>query len=67
MPGIIGGITSAIVASRGADNFGDNYNNQFLEVGRSASAQGGYQLASLALTLGLAISSGLFAGFITSR
>lgn len=27
MPGIIGGLTSAIIASRGGDNFGDNYGN----------------------------------------
>ena len=67
MPGIIGGLTSAIIASRGGDNFGANYNNQFLEVGRSPSEQAGFQLASLALTLGIAITSGLFTGFVTSR
>lgn len=37
MPGIIGGLTSAIIASRGGDNFGDNYYNQFTEPGRTAS------------------------------
>lgn len=42
MPGIIGGITSAIIASRGGENFGDNYPNVFLAPGRGASEQGGY-------------------------
>jgi ammonium transporter Rh len=42
MPGIIGGIVSAIVASRGDTNFGDNYGNIFLASGRTASENAGY-------------------------
>ncbi len=30
MPGLMGGIISAIVASRGLENFGSNYQKQFL-------------------------------------
>ena len=69
MPGVIGGLVSAIVASRGQINFGsgDNFNNIFLAPGRTASTNAGYQLASLALTLGIAIVGGLFTGWLTSR
>jgi ammonium transporter Rh len=37
MPGVIGGLVSAIVASRGAGNFGSNYSNEFVVAGRSPS------------------------------
>lgn len=37
MPGVIGGITSAIVCSRGKINFGSNFNNQFGDLGRTPS------------------------------
>ncbi len=67
MPGVIGGLVSAIIASRGQGNFGDNFSNIFLAEGRSAEANAGYQLAGLALTLGIAISGGLFTGWFTSR
>ena len=69
MPGIIGGITSAIIASRAGDNFGENYGEIFKahDGKRDPSEQAGYQLAALALTLGLAIAGGLFTGFVTSR
>ena len=30
MPGVIGGLVSAIVVSRGAGNFGDNFANEFI-------------------------------------
>ena len=44
MPGVIGGLVSAIVASRGQINFGsgDNFNNIFLAPGRTASTNAGY-------------------------
>lgn len=37
MPGVIGGLTSAIIASRSGDNFGANYGNQFVIATRSPS------------------------------
>jgi hypothetical protein len=43
MPGIIGGIVSAIVASRGVENFGSNYDNLFVKLAeRTASQQAGF-------------------------
>ena len=44
MPGVIGGLVSAIVASRGQINFGsgDNFNNIVLAPGRTASTNAGY-------------------------
>ena len=65
MPGIIGGITSAIVASRGVGNFGDNYSTIFIG-GWTPSQQGGLQMAGLGVTLGISIVTGLFTGYITS-
>jgi len=66
MPGLIGGIVSAIVASRGEGNFGDQYSRIFKQ-GRDAQTQAGYQLAGVALSLGLSIFSGVLTGYITSR
>lgn len=66
MPGVIGGIVSAIVASRLEGNFGSQY-SAWQKEGRTPSTQAGYQLAGLALSLGLAIFSGLVTGYITSR
>ena len=43
MPGVIGAIVSAIVASRGVENFGSNYDNQFPPLAtRSSSQQAGF-------------------------
>lgn len=69
MPGVIGGLVSAIIAARGHINFGygDNFNNIFLVPTRTPSTNAGYQLASLGLTLGIAIIAGLFTGWLTSR
>jgi len=67
MPGIIGGIASAIAA--GASSY-TTYGNQlyvlFPEIkdGRSSINQGGYQILCLAITLVLAILSGTFSGYI---
>lgn len=69
MPGIIGGITSAIVASKGVGNFGDNYKAQFLfsPDERTASQQAGFQLATLALSLFMGLFGGLVCGIITGN
>jgi ammonium transporter Rh len=66
MPGLIGGFVSAIVASRGEGNFGAAY-TLYYKQGRDAQTQAGFQLAGTFLTLGIAIFSGLLAGYITSR
>jgi hypothetical protein len=43
MPGVIGAIVSAILASRGVENFGSNYDKQFPSLeSRSASQQAGF-------------------------
>ena len=67
MPGVIGGLVSAIIVSRGQANFGSNFGSEFLAEGRSARENAGYQLAGLGLTLGLSIVAGLFTGWLTSR
>jgi len=67
IPGIIGGIVSAIVSALCDDSFGENYYNQFLEPGRTAKQQAGFQLAGLGVTIGIAIISGIVGGFISSR
>lgn len=66
MPGLIGGLLSAIVVSRGEGNFGDQYSRIFKQ-GRDAQTQAGFQLAGTFLSLGLAIFGGLITGFLTSR
>ena len=68
MPGIIGGITSAIVAHFGEERFGQN----FLEVynaysgtdliPRTGSQQAGYQLAAIVLSIVLGLAGGSIAG-----
>ena len=68
IPGVIGALISAIVASRAGINFQDNLSVEYpLQSMRTPYVQAGYQLAGLAVTLGIAISSGLITGFITSR
>jgi ammonium transporter Rh len=68
IPGVIGALISAIVASRAEGTFGSNlpisYPQQAL---RTPQEQAGYQLAGLSVCLGIAIFSGLLTGFITSR
>lgn len=66
IPGLIGGIVSAIVASRGEVNFGAEYSRIF-KAGRDPSTQAGFQLAGTFLSLGMAIVTGLFTGYITSK
>ena len=68
IPGVIGALLSAIMASRAGDNFGDNLATNFpLQAARTPQEQAGYQLAGLGLCLGIAIGGGLFTGFVTSR
>ena len=69
--GIIGGIVSTICCAFAEENFGSRYSDYFYsphdqEV-RSGRMQAGYQLATLGLSLGLAIFGGLLAGFIATR
>lgn len=60
MPGIMGGIVSAIFTAIWYDD-----NSSILD--KAMSGQAGLQIAGLAATLGVAIVSGLAVGFITSR
>jgi len=66
MPGVIAGIISAIVISRGGENFGDNYALNF-DGTRSPSKQAGYQLAALATSLGFAIFGGIVSGLLSGN
>lgn len=67
IPGIMGAIVSSIVCALADDGFGDNYYNIFLKHGRTAKQQAGFQLAGLGVTIGIAILSGIFGGFVASR
>jgi len=78
MPGIIGGI-AGVIASRIADEglYGSSLNQIFIAReldpitgelgGRSASMQAWYQLAYLVITLTIAITGGLFSGFLVKH
>ena len=61
IPGVIGGVVSAILA------FISNTNGYYPWGHQTAAANGGYQLAALVTTLTIAILSGLLTGFLTSR
>lgn len=69
MPGLIGGITSAIVISRGVGNFGEaNYSANFVDLSiRTVHEQAGYQLAALATSLAFGIFGGIVCGLITGN
>ena len=67
MPGIIGGICSAIAAGASSyEKYGDELYEIFPEVhkGRSSIDQGGYQILCLSITLVLALLSGTISGYI---
>ena len=66
IPGIIAGIISAIVASRGDIIYGNQYNNVFeLDTTvRAATYQAGFQLAAIATSIGLGIFGGIIGGLI---
>jgi ammonium transporter Rh len=68
LPGIIGGIVSAIAA--GAARFGSyhgTYDQVAPDPSQSRSTQAGYQLAALALSLGMGLVGGLITGLIIAR
>lgn len=69
IPGFIAGILSAIMASRAELVFGSNANSYYYPLSsweiRSPSTQAGFQLAALALSLGLGSLAGLIAGIIS--
>jgi ammonium transporter Rh len=70
MPGFIGGIIAVICCNKQAlVSYGSRYGETFQRYteGRTPTEQAGYQLAGVFVTLGLAIVTGLFAGFIASR
>lgn len=68
IPGIVGGITSAIVAKLGEERFESNFHavlNAYQGttlIPRSGSLQAGYQLAAIALSIGLGLAGGALAG-----
>lgn len=70
MPGILGAIAGAIAAAHAdVDKYGsDGLYNLFPEMapgkGRSAKAQAGYQIAGLAVALGISVIGGIITGFI---
>ncbi|XP_068676167.1 ammonium transporter Rh type B-like isoform X3 [Montipora capricornis] len=68
MPGILGAIAGAIAAAHADVNkYGsDGLYNLFPEMGkgRSAKAQAGYQIAGLAVALGISVIGGIITGFI---
>lgn len=66
IPGVCGGIISAIVASRGQSVFSNNFSKMY-KSGRGANGNAGYQLAGLAVTMGIAFLTGLITGFITNK
>ena len=68
MPGLLGGIISAIVISRGNTNFGANYNSYYFNnLLRTNSQQAGYQLAALGTSLGFGLLGGLICGILTGN
>jgi ammonium transporter Rh len=68
LPGLFGGLISAIIAGTAKlENYGDSYYVMFPQLEnnkRSPSVQAGYQLATIAVSLGLAIVSGIITGLI---
>lgn len=68
IPGVIGALISAIVASRAGVNLGSTLPTMYpLQGHRDPILQAGFQLAGLGLCLGIAIGSGHLTGFIISR
>jgi len=69
--GIIGGFVSVISCSLAQRNFGDRYDEYFYSPAadrvRTPREQASYQLATLGVSLGLAILGGLIGGLVASR
>ena len=67
MPGVLGGIVSAIAAGAANESsYHGTYGGVFLDSKRSHSSQAGFQMASLAVTLAIALVGGAFTGFVIS-
>lgn len=70
MPGIMGGLISAIVAGRSDETeYGQDIGEIFAarkDGARSASEQAGFQLAFLFTTIGISVASGLVIGWFAS-
>jgi ammonium transporter Rh len=73
MPGLIGGITGAIASACVGDSvYGQNIGAVYAArmpveeggLGRSAGEQAGIQLLALFITLAIAVTGGLFTGFV---
>lgn len=69
MPGLIGGITGAIVVATSASAYGDNISNAFpaMKAGRTLQGQAMMQALAILITLAIAIVGGLITGYIASR
>merc|ERR1719378_1067151 len=70
MPGILGAVAGAISASLASEEeYGSHIKDIFAARGdgRSASAQGWYQAATLGVTLAFAIGGGLFTGWVVGH
>lgn len=67
IPGFLGGIISAIIVGTATpERYGDSFSVIFpkISVARSNGQQAGYQLATIATSLGLALFGGTVTGFI---
>lgn len=70
LPGVLGGIFGSISAAASTSTFDEvsaNATFPAMADGRTASAQGWYQLGALFVTLAISLSGGAITGFITSR
>mmetsp|Transcript_48924 Transcript_48924/g.36010 ORF Transcript_48924/g.36010 Transcript_48924/m.36010 type:complete len:362 (+) Transcript_48924:484-1569(+) len=69
MPGIIGGVIAAIATNQQAvRTFGDRYDYHYGDVvlDRSPAEQSGMQIAAVGVSLGIALLTGAFTGFVCS-
>jgi ammonium transporter Rh len=70
IPGLLGGFTSVICCAAMEYNFGSYAQMELVHPhlhGRTGAKQANYNLACMAITMGIAIGSGAIAGFIASR
>lgn len=70
IPGTLGGFVSVICAAAASYNFGPKIQQELViaAIGRrDDQKQAAYHLAGMAITIGIAVTSGIFAGFIASR